>query len=58
MAEATDRVALALNRLSDKVFMDALSDRDRGSMAELVAEFFCSAPDNPLDDDEGEDPGT
>ena len=38
--------------------MDALSDRDQGYMAELVAEYFCSAPDNPLDDDEGEDPGT
>ena len=33
--------------------MDALSDRDKGSMAELVAEYFCSAPDNPLDDDGG-----
>lgn len=51
MAERADRVASALNRLADSAFTDALSDRDRDSLSDLVMEFFCHAPERD------EDPG-
>ena len=49
MAEGSDQVASALNRLTDHVFTEALSDRDQSSLSDLVSEFFCQAP-NPADD--------
>ena len=52
MAESADLVAKALNRLTDEAFTDVLTDRDRGSLSDLVHEFFCSAPD-PSDADSG-----
>ena len=51
MAESADLVAKALNRLTDEAFTDVLTDRDRGSLSDLVHEFFCSAPD-PSDADD------
>ncbi len=36
MAEHPDQVATAFNRLTDRVFTDALSDRDRSSLSDLV----------------------
>ncbi len=36
MAERPDHVATALNRLTDKVFMEALSERDPASLSDLV----------------------
>ena len=54
MAESLDLVAKTLNRLTDRVFTDALTDRDRGSLSDLVHEFFCGAPDpSDADDDTG-----
>ena len=49
MAQKTDLVASALNRITDRVFVDALSSSDRAAMSELVADFFC--------DDESTDDG-
>ena len=51
MAESPDLVAKALNRLNDKVFTDILTDRNRGSLSDLVYRFLCSAPD-PSDADD------
>ena len=45
MAERADQVASALNRLTDQVFREALSDRDQDLLSDLVFEFFCHAPD-------------
>jgi len=45
MAECPDLVATALNRLTDRVFTDALTDRDRSSLSDLVEQFFCSTAD-------------
>ena len=54
MAESTNLVAKALNRLTDNVFIDALTDHDRGSLSDLVQEYFCGAPDtSDADDDSG-----
>ena len=36
MAESADLVAKALNRLTDEAFTDVLTDRDRGSLLDLV----------------------
>ena len=35
-------VAISLNNYSDRVFLCALSERDRTAMSELVEEFFSS----------------
>ena len=51
MAESPGLVAKALNRLTDEVSTDILTDRNRGSLSELVYRFLCSAPD-PSDADE------
>ena len=37
-------VAFALNKLSDDAFTASLSDRDLGSLTELIEEYFCSSP--------------
>ena len=47
MAQKADLVASALNRITDRVFVDALSSSDRAAMSELVADFFC---DEIIDD--------
>ena len=47
MAQKADLVASALNRITDRVFVDALSSSDRAAMSELVADFFC---DESIDD--------
>ena len=47
MAQKADLVASALNRITDRVFVDALSSSDRAAMSELVADFFC---DERIDD--------
>ena len=39
MANA-DQVARALNRFSDNAFLNALSERDRGAMTDLVEVFL------------------
>ena len=41
MARKADLVASALNRIIDRVFVDALSSSDRAAMSELVADTFC-----------------
>ena len=48
MARKVDLVASALNRITDRVFVDALSFSDRAAMSELVADFFCD--DEGIDD--------
>ena len=40
-----DKVARSLSRCSDGAFLNALSERDRGAMTDLVEEFFCSRLD-------------
>ena len=40
-----------LNRLTERVFTNALTDSDRGSRSDLVQESLCGAPD--ADDDNG-----
>ena len=48
MAQKAELVASALNRFTDRVFVDALSSSDIAAMSELVAEFFCE--DESIDD--------
>ena len=48
MAQKADLVASAPNRITDRVFVDALSSSDRVAMSEQVADFFCE--DESLDD--------
>ena len=45
MAQGNDRVAIALNRLADREFTEALSTDDQGALSELVLEYFCDTPD-------------
>ena len=50
-------VASSLNKLSDGAFTTSLSARDRGALATLVEEYFCSASTstNDLEDEEEEE---
>ena len=57
MARDSRKVASALNRLTDRSFVDALSPRDRDSMHELIADFFYNDPETDLSDEEEEEPG-
>ena len=41
MAQKANLVASPLNRITDRVFVDALSSSDRVAMSEQVADFFC-----------------
>ena len=41
MAQKANLVASALNRITDRVFVDALSSSDRVATSEQVADFFC-----------------
>ena len=50
-----ERVASALNRLTDKVFVEALSFRDQDAMADIVADVFCGDPDTDVSDDSEEE---
>ena len=43
-AESAELVAKALNRLTNEAFTDVLTDRDHGSLPDLVHEFFFAAP--------------
>ena len=52
-----ERVASALNRLTDRVFIEALSFRDQDAMADLVANFFCGDTDVSDDSEEEAEPG-
>ena len=36
---AEEKVASALNKLADRMFLDVLSPRDKSSMADLTADF-------------------
>ena len=49
------RVATTLNRLADQAFTEALSSRDQLAMSDLVADFFCDAPDTEDSDLEEEE---
>ena len=58
MARNSERVVSALNRLTDRVFVDALSAGDQSAMSDLVADFFCGDPDTDISDsEEEEEPG-
>ena len=48
-------VAHALNRLTDSVFVAALSSRERSSMSELVADFFCGDQETEMSSSEEEE---
>ena len=48
MAKKAELAASALNRFTDRVFVDPLSSSDIAAMSELVAEFFCE--DESIDD--------
>ena len=52
-----ERVSSALNRLTDRMFVEALSSRDQDAMADLVADFFCGDPDVSDDSEEETEPG-
>ena len=54
MARDSRKVASALNRLTDRSFVDALSPRDRD---ELIVDFFYNDPETDLSDEEEEEPG-
>ncbi len=54
MAEQANGIATVLNRLADGEFTAALSNRNLGSLAELVEDFFCSAPSYSSDEEEEE----
>ena len=57
MARNSERVVSALNRLTDMVFVDALSAGDQSAMSDLVADFFFGDPDTDISDSEEEEPG-
>lgn len=41
-----DRVARALSRGADPVFLEALSDRDHTALTDLIEEYFCHSSDD------------
>ena len=49
MADGNDCVAIALNRLTDMEFTEALNADDQGALSELLLEYFCSTPDEKED---------
>ena len=53
----SERVASALNRLTDRVFVDALSAGDQSAMSDLVADFFGDPDTDISDSEEKEEPG-
>ena len=58
MARNSESVASALNRLTDMVFVDALSAGDQSAVSDLVADFFFGDPDTDISDsEEEEEPG-
>ena len=46
MESQADSVSAALNRLTDSVFIDALSSRDSTAMTQLIEDFFCYNEDD------------
>ena len=42
MSDNAAQVSAALNRFTDGVMVNALSDRDHSALAELVEDFFCA----------------
>ena len=56
MAEG-DKVAFALSRLADHAFTDALSPRDKASMADLIFLPIVFAEDLQTDADNEDEPG-
>lgn len=57
MAHDSQKVASALNGLTDRAFVDALSPRDQDSMHQLIADFFCNDPETDISDKEEEETG-
>lgn len=56
MAEKAS-VASMLNKLADPAFLAVLSSRDKSSMSELVADYFCTDTDTEMTDSEDEELG-
>ena len=52
-----ERVASALNSLTDSAFTDLLSARDQSAIAALVEDYFCAGPEDSECNDDGEDLG-
>ena len=56
---SSSMVPSSLNKLSDGAFTASLSARNRGALAELIEEYFCSASasTNDLEEEEEEEFG-
>ena len=49
------RVASALNWLTNRVFIDALSSEDRERMSDFISDYFCVDPETDMSDSEEEE---
>ena len=50
-----ERVASALNRLTDRAFIDALSSGDRERMSHFISDYFCVDRETDMSDSEEEE---
>ena len=58
MAHRRQSVASALNRLTEKPFTAALSQRDRHNLSDFIADFFCTGAETDAEgSEEEEEPG-
>ena len=58
MAHRSQSVASALNRLTEKPFTAALSQRDRHNLSDFIADFFCTSAETDAEgSEEEEEPG-
>ena len=48
MAKRSRTVAQTLNRLPDRVFVDALRGNDANTMAKLIQDYFCDDYDSGM----------
>ena len=55
MARNIQTVASTLNRLTDRAFLDAMSDSDQRAMSEFITDYFCEDPDMESSDSEQEE---
>ena len=50
------RIATALNRFTERAFLDVLSSRDQQSMSEFITDYICDGPETDSEAEE-EEPG-
>ena len=55
-SKMAQRIATALNRFTERAFLDVLSSRDQQSMSEFITDYFCDGPETDSEAEE-EEPG-